>query len=395
MASGAILYSMHKPWARLTILVVVLASGIAAALYGRHLERHTTDLTTIAQQLDARVDRLVDAITGVGVAQQAYVAPGQPDPEAFERMTSLVRQIYDDAASLTPLLRSADGEGAVQALNAATGNLIAADGRARENLRLGQDAMAADVIFSDGRSTLDAMTERVRAIRAAEQTFSQAERARLSRQQWTVLGTAALVWIAGLLLLVPARRWGDVGDVAVMPAEPAEPPQETPVAELLTTAASVDLAAAADLCTALSRLTTTAALPPLLARAADLLDALGIILWMGAGEELFAVTAHGYRPEIIARLGPIAHAADNATAAAWRSGQTTIVAGDAAGNGAVVTPMFGPDACIGALAVELRHGREQDPATRAVASMIAAQLASAVSAWPAASRASELRSATG
>jgi len=381
---------MHKPAMRLTVLVVVLASGIVAAFFLRHLERQTTGLTATAQQLDARVDRLVDAIAGVGVAQHTYVAPGAPDPQAFDRMTLLIRQIYDEAASLKPLLRSADGEGAVQALNAATGDLIAADSRARENLRLGQHAMAADVIFSDGRSTLDAMTARVRGIRAAEQSFYQAERARLSRQQWIVLAAAALPWMAGLLLLVPTRRSAEV-----VPAQPAELRQETPVADVLTTAASVDLAAAADLCAALSRLTTTAALPPLLARAADLLDAPGIILWMGAGEELFAVTAHGYRPEIIARLGSIAHGADNATAAAWRTGQATIVTGDAAGNGAVVTPMFGPDACIGALAVELRNGREQDPATRAVAAMIAAQLATVVSAWPAASTPRELRSAIG
>lgn len=383
---------MHKPAVRLTVLVVVLASGIAAAFFLRHLERQTAGLAAIAQQLDARVDRLVDAIAGVGVAQQTYVAPGAPDPRAFDRMTSLIRQIYDEAASLKPLLRSADGEGAVQALNAATGDLIAADSRARENLRLGQNAMAADVIFSDGRSTLDAMTARVRGIRAAEQTFYEAEHARLSSQRWTVLAAAALPWIAGLLILVPTRR---PADVAVVPAQPAELRQEPPVADVLTTAASVDLAAAADLCAALSRLTTTAALPPLLARAADLLDAPGIILWMGAGEELFAVTAHGYRPEIIARLGSIAHGADNATAAAWRTGQATIVAGDPAGNGAIVTPMFGPDACIGALAVELRNGREQDPATRAVAAMIAAQLATVVSAWPAASTPRELRSAIG
>lgn len=383
---------MHKTAVRLTVLIVVLASGIAAAFFLHHLERQATDLTTIAQQLDARVDRLIDAIAGVGVAQQAYVAPGEPDPQAFERMTSLVRQIYDEAASLKPLLRSVDGEAAVQALNAATGDLIAADSRARENLRLGQNAMAADVIFSDGRSTLDAMTARVRGIRAAEQASYQAERARLSRQQWTVLAAAALPWIAGLLLLLPTRR---SGDVAVIPAQPAEPRHDPPVADVLSTARSVDLAAAADLCTALSRLSTTAALPPLLARAADLLDAPGIILWMGAGEELFAVTAHGYRPEVIARLGAIAHGADNATAAAWRTGQATIVAGDAAGHGAVVTPMFGPDACIGALAVELRHGREQDPETRAVAAMIAAQLATVVSAWPAASTSVALRSAIG
>src|SRR5688500_3964726 len=117
---------MHKTAVRLTILIVVIASGIAAAFFLRLLERQATDLTTIAQQLDARVDRLVDAIAGVGVAQRAYVAPGEPDPQAFERMTSLVRQIYDEAASLKRLLRAADGEAAVQALNAATGDLIAA-----------------------------------------------------------------------------------------------------------------------------------------------------------------------------------------------------------------------------------------------------------------------------
>ena len=383
---------MYKTAVRLTVLVVVLASGLAAAFFLRHLERQATDITTLAQQLDARVDRLVDAIAGVGVAQQTYVAPGAPDPQAFDRMTSLVRQIYDESASLKPLLRSADREEAVQALNAATGDLIAADARARENLRLGQNAMAADVIFSDGRSTLDAMTARVRGIRAAEQTFYQAAHARLSRQRWTALAAAALAWIAALLVLAPMGR---SADVAVMAALPAEPRQEIPAADVLTTTASVDLAAAADLCTGLSRLTTTAALPPLLERAADLLDAAGIILWMGAGEELFAVTAHGYRPEIIARLGPLAQSADNATAAAWRTGQATVVAGDAAGNGAVVTPMFGPDACIGALAVELRHGREQDPATLAVAAIIAAQLATVVSAWPAASTPRELRSAIG
>ena len=379
---------MHKGSARLTLLVVVLASGVVAALFLRDLDRRARDLTAIEQQLAQRIDRLGDAIVGIGAAQLAYVAPGQRDQQSFERMTSLVRQIYDDTAALKPLLRSADSESGIQALNAATGNLISADARARENLRIGQDAMAADVIFSDGRSTLDAVNQRVRAIRAAEQTFYQTERARLSQQRYTVLGVAALAWIAALFVLVPARR---SHDLAVIPTAPPEPRQEQPVVADPAITPSVDLAATADLCTALSRITTTAALPALLAQAADLLDAPGIILWMGAGEELFAVTAHGYRPEIIARLGPIAHGADNATAAAWRTGRPTIVGGDGAGNGAIVTPMFGPHACIGALAVEVRHGREQDPAARAVVSMIAAQLATVVSAWPAASTAPDLR----
>jgi hypothetical protein len=43
--------------------------------------------------------------------------------------------------------------------------------------------------------------------------------------------------------------------------------------------------------------------------------------------------------------------------------------------------------CVGVFAAEVRHGRENDRATQAVTVMIAAQLASIVSAWPAGSSA--------
>jgi hypothetical protein len=384
---------MHKTAVRVTLVAIVLASAAAAALFLRDLDRQAADLASVERQSSARLDRLHDAITAAGAAQQAYIAPGQTERRSFERMTSLVRQIYDETAALKLMLRSPQAQSAVQDLNTATANLIAADSRARENLRLGQDAMAADVIFSDGRSTLDAMSERTHAARAAEQAAYEDARAGLSRRRWTALGIVAVAWLAALVALVPVRRdetaaasttTAPIAEIAAERMEPPASPQ--PV---------IDLTAAADLCTALSRITTTAALPPLLARAADLLDASGIILWLGAGEELFAVTAHGYRPEVISRLGPLPRTADNATASAWREARTTIVAGDEAGNGAIVTPMFGPDACIGALAVELRHGREREGATAAFASMITAQLATVVSAWPAASSAPDLRAANG
>ena len=147
----------------------------------------------------------------------------------------------------------------------------------------------------------------------------------------------------------------------------------------------MDLAAAADLCVALSRVTSTSSLPGLLTRAAGILDASGIIVWLSAGEELFAVTAHGYKPQVIARLGPIARTADNATAEAWREGRIAVGPSEGDASGAIVAPMFGPDSCIGVLSVELRLRRGADPALQSVASMIAAQLATAVSAWPAAS----------
>ena len=44
-----------------------------------------------------------------------------------------------------------------------------ADERTRQNLQLGQELMASDVIFSDGRNLLDAMIASLRDLQTAEQ----------------------------------------------------------------------------------------------------------------------------------------------------------------------------------------------------------------------------------
>jgi hypothetical protein len=47
--------------------------------------------------------------------------------------------------------------------------------------------------------------------------------------------------------------------------------------------------------------------------------------------------------------------------------------------------MFGPSGCVGVLAFEGRSNRDYDATLQAVATVIAAQVSTAVSAWPAAS----------
>jgi hypothetical protein len=107
-----------------------------------------------------------------------------------------------------------------------------------------------------------------------------------------------------------------------------------------------------------------------------------MIVWLGAGEELFPATAHGYGPRALARLGPIARGGDNAAAAAWRTAQLSVVAGGEGANGAIVAPLVGSSGCFGVLTAEVRHGRERNEDTRAVAAMIAAQLSGVVAPWP-------------
>lgn len=375
---------MRKRAVRVAVVVLLVVGTAAAAQFLRNIDRRSAEVLLARNDVDQRLAALSDVLSGIGAAQQSYIAPGQGDEPWFQRMSGLVRRMYDDIAALRPLLQSAAADQALRALSEGTDALIGADARARENLRLGQPLMAADVIFSDSRNTLDVMSFRVRELRAAEHSAHSGAFAALARERWIVLGGALLGWLAGVVLLVPIP----VADVAAVPALSTSPPASAAPSESPAIGPPViDLSEAASLCTALSRLSSTAELPGLLARTASLLEASGIILWMSAGEELFAVTAHGYQPQMIARLGPIPGNADNATAAAWRTGEVTTVAAEGDGQGAIVAPMFGPDGCIGVLAFEVRHGVDRSMSARAVAAMIAAQLATAVSAWPAASAA--------
>jgi hypothetical protein len=59
------------------------------------------------------------------------------------------------------------------------------------------------------------------------------------------------------------------------------------------------------------------------------------------------------------------------------------VPADATSHGAIAVPLSGVNGCIGVFAAELPQGRERDATTKAVASVIAAQLATIVPDWPA------------
>jgi hypothetical protein len=147
-----------------------------------------------------------------------------------------------------------------------------------------------------------------------------------------------------------------------------------------------DLTGAALLCTELGRVMETREVPPLLARAAEILDAAGLVVWVSdhAAVELRPVLSHGYSEKLVAQMRSIPRDAQNAAALAFRSAQPRIVAGTDVTNGAVVVPLITPTGCVGVLAAELKHGGEQREATRALATIVAAQLSTLVGTAPSA-----------
>ncbi len=174
---------------------------------------------------------------------------------------------------------------------------------------------------------------------------------------------------------------------------PVNAPASAPLASALDTTAppalpqmatskrrEIDLPQLARLCddiAALPRLEDAAAL---LERAACLLDAPGIIVWEWRPDvgRLVAALAHGYPPALVARMPAVSPDADNATAAAYRSATRVIVGGSDRDHGAVAVPITASTGCVGVLAMELRAGGERDDQVRAAATILAAQLSSAV-----------------
>jgi hypothetical protein len=138
-----------------------------------------------------------------------------------------------------------------------------------------------------------------------------------------------------------------------------------------------DIAAAANLCTELAQVIEPDEVQHLLQRLADLLGAVGIVVWLidRTGQKLTPAMTYGYPESVIARIANVQRSAQNATAAAFRSAQPEIVAGTGTGNGAIAIPLVTPDGCAGVLAAEIRYGGEKSEWVPAFARIFAAQLA--------------------
>jgi len=178
------------------------------------------------------------------------------------------------------------------------------------------------------------------------------------------------------------ERVESIGSVvsAAIDASPSAPERPSPPPAPSST--GPDLLAAAHLCTDLGRIFERREAAPLLERVADILDAVGLIVWTwdAQGTELRPALAHGYSDRVLAQLPKVRRDADNATAAAFRSTQTCIVNGSDEASGAVVVPLMTPGGCVGVFAVELQHGGEQREPVRALATIFAAQLATMIGA---------------
>jgi CHASE3 domain sensor protein len=379
---------------RRSIVIVVLLAGAVGAYLGYDTYQRHARVFTQERALLARLDAMLASVNELAVTQRGYFEPsrggGSGTSAQFERVRTLTEELKEHLAALRSQLTEPEALEQTNTLAAALDAFSTTDTRVRTNLANDVYFSAADLVFSASATELRSVTGALITLKDLSTRTAVTGYDRLQRRAALIAGGVGLVWIIGLFLLawptpvaahepqLPAATDTHVMD-AVAPTPPA-PPSTEPIAS--PPPPTVDLATAAETCAAMARAGSAAELREVLAEAAGALGASGLVIWLGAGEELFPVLGHGYDPRMLARIGPLPRNASNATAIAWREAEMQIVSGEHGRAGAVVVPLVSAQGCIGVLAAEVQSGREADATTRAVTALFAAQLSTIVAAWP-------------
>jgi hypothetical protein len=418
---------------RIALLLGALAALTAGGFVVFNAERALAEDDGAKAMFDAQARAVTTDLTQLRTAQQGYVAQGQGTDFWMQRAAEHLSRLDRGIASMAADAKAEGTRTAMQAAKAALEDFRKLDQRARQYVADSQALMASDVIFNESLAAGAALGERVEAARVSEQAaHDNAISALRWRQLYASAGAAAILMIAVLLLApIPEREVDVISALKALTEtgpklkmEPTSSPSAQPAASASISAPTssarvverpvertpelftppqvpisvssslpssspppIDLTKAAKICADLARVLDAGDLPALLTRAADVLKAPGLIVWVADqnGQVLYPLLTHGYAAATLIKMGSLPTDADNATAAAWRTGELRAVPATSEAPGALVAPIVTSDGCVGVLAAEVKDGRELRGEVRALATIFAAQLATIVTPLPAAS----------
>ena len=399
---------MRSRVARLTCVVVAWIALGGAAFFTFQSEKQFAAMRTAARSFDVHAREAADAFADLRASQQAYVAAGQGAAFWMPKVAATLDTATSTIASLRQSATSAATRSALDEASRTIAEFGAIDERARDYIKTEQQLMAADVVFTEGAETALTAARQVETARLAEhEALEASEAARRKQEALAMAGAAAFAALMILLLAPGGRIDADATDPVAAPGSGwlteaarsaggpvalgdelsgrASPGSPVPATAVPSRPAGPVLKAAAQLCTDFGRVSDLEELRALVARAADVMDASGLVVWLGdaAGGDLRPVIAHGYSNQVLARMPAVPRSANNAAAAAYRAGQLQIVlARPGSASGAVAAPLLSSAGCIGTLSAEIRGGGEASDSVQALAAIFAAQLAGVLATTP-------------
>ena len=393
-----------------TVRVLMVAAAVVALVVPGYFawkldQQILTDRAAIVA-FDAQVRQATQSLAALDTAQRGYVAEGQSTDKWQAQVTTMVKGASPKLTELRLAAKTPEAQGALETVVETMTVFGQADAKAREYIGSGQRLSASDVIFADGHDLLNKAMAAVEDARARETAQREAAIAKAREAQLFYVAGAVGLTLVILTVLVPLPRGTTASDGADEASSEsgttglglsqaagktasggATATNAVGADDLLATrwmAGAQGLGTAAEICSALARVRNPKDLPALLERAAGVLNATGVIVWMAEGSPavLRPLLAHGYAPSALARMGVIAPDADNATATAYRTQALQTMLVDPPSGGALVVPLITADGCTGAMAVELRQDVEPSDYLRSVATILAAQLATLITPAP-------------
>lgn len=380
------------------LLVVTLLATVGTIFLDFRFDNTIAGTRASAWSLDRDFGSIDVAIAEFRGAQASYVATAQ----GTDFWTRRAGELGDQLTSTMGRLRAGSAAPAAKphydAAATALDDLTGIDKRARTLVASEQRLLASDLVFVDAVEATQRLTSELAETRALELAASEGA---LTRARRLRLGMNA--GALGLLLLVavvvsrgqrelapsPAASTAQmirdlpppvkvsIGNTAapaarILPSPPPSPPPPPPV---------VKLPDAAELCGDLARVIDGRDMPALLERAASVLDAKGVIVWVAdtVGHRLRPSLTHGYPDKVLSRLGTLDIEADNVTSLSFRSMRPQTMNSTEPGRaGAVAVPLVTSSGCTGVLSAETHEG-QPTPELVAMAKIIAAQLATLIS----------------
>jgi hypothetical protein len=402
---------------RVLLLLGALGVVASAAFVVFTTERAIGSRQATQAATDAQARAIETALARLTAAQQAYVAQGQSSPYWITQASEQLAAVDRGVAELASLATTEATRSAVQAAAASLEQFRGLDKRARQFVQNDQSLLASDIIFTESLGPLSQAQQHVATAAGNELAAGASELASLRSRQFYAAAGAVGVLLLVVLLLVPVPE-ADVdvltamraltesaplrpqatatpapkprpemmafddedSSARVLPKIAAAPPVPAAPVPVLASTPGVDLAQASRICAELARVVDAGGITAFLARAADVLDAPGLIVWVAdaPATALYPLFSHGYPSSVLMRLGSLPTDADNATAASWRSGDAVTIDATPEQRGALVTPIITAEGCVGVLAAELQNHGETREEIRALATIFAAQLATIV-----------------
>jgi len=382
-----------------TRLLLVLSCVIALGTVVQDFRFNTSSKQAQANALGAEREfgSVLASLAELRASQAAYLATGQ-GPDFWMRRASEISTRMNSA--IGRLRTSAENTQARVNLDSATtalGDLMTLDKRAREALASEQRFLASDILFAEGLSAAQAVTDNLITARDFEVSAIQdrqllASRLRLAMAPATLVLVLATAFTAGRAARPPApsaaasmaQMIRDLPPPVKAPLgqpAPIKPPVAVapppPPAPLQPTA---NWPEAAELCVDLARVMDPRDIPALLERAAKTLEASGVVLWIinRKGTTLLPMLSHGYSDRMLAKLGTLDVSVDNVTSLSFRTMQPQTMPGTGQGaSSAIAVPLVTTDGCNGVFAAEVQGARPAADAL-AMARIFAAQFATMI-----------------